>query len=93
MILSDDFPRYDVATKIDVMQHVIVNDFLPILKRYNTLRVFDLSLKTRNDVARTLSSQPVSAVGCYTGTISNATSLEIVSLKIVQCDITFTLKL
>ena len=26
-------------------------------------------------------------MGCYTGTIFNATSLQIVSLKIVQCDI------
>ena len=28
-------------------------------------------------------------MGCYTGTIFNATLLQIVSLKIVQCDITF----
>ena len=34
-------------------------------------------------------SQPVFAMACYTGTIFNATSLQIVSLKIVQCDITF----
>ena len=27
-------------------------------------------------------------MACYTGTIFNATSLQIVSLKIVQCDIT-----
>ena len=49
------------------------------------LRVFDCSSKIRNDVARILSSQPVSAMECYTGTIFNATSLQIVSLKIVQC--------
>ena len=51
------------------------------------LRVFDWSSKTRNDVACILSGQPVSAMGCYTGTIFNAKSLQIVSLKIVQCDI------
>ena len=27
--------------------------------------------------------------GCYTGTIFNVTSLQIVPLKIIQCDITF----
>ena len=52
------------------------------------LLVFDWSSTTRNDVARILSSQPVSAMGCYTGTIFNATSLQILSLKIVQCNIT-----
>ena len=53
------------------------------------LRVFDWSSKTRNDVARILSSQPVSAMGCHTRTIFNSTSMQIVSLKIVHCDITF----
>ena len=52
------------------------------------LHVFDWSSKTRNNVARILSSQPVPAMGCYTGTSFNATSLQIVSLKIVQYDIT-----
>ena len=51
-IFSDDLPRYDVATKRSViMWHVIANDVLRILKRGNTLRVFDLSSKTCNDVA------------------------------------------
>ena len=54
------------------------------------LCVFDWSSKTRNDVPRILSSQSVSAMRCYHGTIFNATSLQIVSLKIVQCGITFT---
>ena len=34
------------------------------------------------------SGQPVFAIACYIGTVFNATSLQIVSLKIVQCDIT-----
>ena len=58
-IFSSDLPQYDVATKIGAMLHAITNDFLCILKRGNTLRVFDWSSKTRNDVARILSSQPV----------------------------------
>ena len=50
---------------------------------------FDWGSKTRNDAAIILSSQSVSAMGCYTRTIFNATSLQIVPLKIIQCDITF----
>ena len=49
------------------------------------MRVFDGSSKIRNDVARIFVSQPGSAMTCYTGTIFNATSLQIVSLKTVQC--------
>ena len=37
-----------------------------------------------------LSNQPVFAMICYTGTIFNATSLQIVLLKIVQYEITST---
>ena len=80
-----------LSQKVGEMLDAIANDFLCILKRGNTLRVFDLSLKT-HDVARILSSQPVSAMGCYTGTIFNATSLQIVSLKIDQCDITLKVR-
>ena len=43
-------PLYDVATKISVMKHVNAN-FLCILKRGNTLHVFDWSSKTHSDVA------------------------------------------
>ena len=68
-----------------------MNNFIHILKRGNTLCVFDWSSKTHVDVARILSSQPVSAMGCYTVMIFNATSLQIASLKIVQCDTTLKL--
>ena len=44
------------------------------------LHVFDWSSKTRNDVAIILSSQLVSAMGCYTGTIFNVTSLKSLSV-------------
>ena len=88
-IFSDDLPRYDIATKIGVMWHVMVNNFLRILKRGNTLHVFDLSSKTCNTVAWTFSSWPVFEMACHTGTIFNAASLEIISLRIVRCDITF----
>ena len=33
--------------------------------------------------------QPVFAMACYIGTIFNATFLQIISFKSVQCDITF----
>ena len=55
--------------------------FFAYSEKSNTLRLFYWSSKTRNDVARILSSQPVSAMGCYTGTIFKATSLQIVRRK------------
>ena len=69
-------------------QHVTAKDFLHILKRGNTLRVFDWSSKTCNDNARMLVKSTSPRNGCYTGTIFNAISLQVISLKIVQCDIT-----
>ena len=68
--------------------NVTANDFLRILKRGNTLHVSDQSPKTRNRLREFLLSQPVFTTACYTGKIFNVTSLQILSLKIAQFDIT-----
>ena len=74
--------------------NVTLRDFL---RRFATMRcchknwcnvTCHCELFSAYPVARILSNQPVFAMVCYTGMIFNATSLQIVSLKIVQCDIT-----
>ena len=65
-MLQYDFQKYPLGTI-----------FLRILRKGNTLRAFDLSSKTRNDVARIFVKSASLHNGIYTETIFNATSLKI----------------